>query len=40
MLHVWAYSHGQVLDVTNFLEDHPGGKRSITKFAGKDGTKE
>ena len=32
--------HGQVLDVTNFLAEHPGGKKSIMMFAGKDATEE
>ena len=32
--------NGQVLDVTNFLPDHPGGKKAILLFAGKDATDE
>ena len=35
-----VHSHGEVLDVTNFLADHPGGKKSIMMFAGKDATEE
>jgi len=31
---------GQVLDVTNFLKDHPGGELAILTFAGKDATEE
>eukprot|EP00439_Symbiodinium_sp_Y106_P045117 s4546_g5.t1 len=31
---------GKVLDVTAFLSDHPGGKKSIMMFAGKDATEE
>merc|ERR1712129_228157 len=29
-----------VYDVTNFLAEHPGGKKSIMLFAGKDATEE
>jgi len=31
---------GQVLNVTNFLKDHPGGELAIITFAGKDATEE
>lgn len=31
---------GEVLDVTKFLEDHPGGKKAIMIYAGKDATEE
>jgi hypothetical protein len=31
---------GEVLDVTNFLKDHPGGELAILTFAGKDATEE
>jgi len=30
----------QVLDVTSFLSDHPGGELAILTFAGKDATEE
>lgn len=36
----WIVVSGQVLDVTNFLKDHPGGALPILAFAGKDATKE
>lgn len=36
----WVVVNGQVLDVTNFLPDHPGGKKSILLFAGKDASEE
>ena len=29
----------QVYDLTTFLDEHPGGKKSILKYAGKDGTR-
>jgi hypothetical protein len=32
--------HDRVLDVTNFLKDHPGGVLAIITFAGKDATAE
>lgn len=32
----WVVVDGQVLDVTSFLSDHPGGKMAIMTFAGKD----
>jgi len=32
--------NGQVLDVTKFLPDHPGGAKAILLFAGKDATEE
>ncbi|KAK7203099.1 FMN-dependent dehydrogenase [Myxozyma melibiosi] len=34
----WVVIHGKVYDVTAFLPDHPGGKRSILTRAGKDAT--
>ena len=36
----WIVVGGEVLDVTRFLPDHPGGKRAIMLFAGKDATNE
>lgn len=36
----WVVLHGQVLDVTKFLKQHPGGDLAILTFAGKDATAE
>jgi len=36
----WVVVNGQVLDVTSFLKDHPGGKQAILLYAGKDATAE
>lgn len=36
----WVIVNGQVLDVTAFLKDHPGGKKAILLYAGKDATEE
>merc|ERR1719181_905142 len=36
----WVVVSGQVLDVTNFLSQHPGGELAILTFAGKDATEE
>ncbi|KIR56857.1 fumarate reductase [Cryptococcus gattii Ru294] len=36
----WVVIGGQVLDVTNFLEDHPGGVKAILLYAGRDATEE
>ncbi|RHZ49594.1 hypothetical protein Glove_519g71 [Diversispora epigaea] len=36
----WVVVNGQVLDATNFLPDHPGGKKAILLYAGKDATEE
>jgi len=36
----WVILHGEVYDVTKFLPDHPGGKRAIMMYAGKDCTTE
>jgi len=32
--------NGQVLDVTGFLKDHPGGKKAILIYAGRDASEE
>ncbi|KAL5521339.1 hypothetical protein ACEPAG_9263 [Sanghuangporus baumii] len=36
----WIIVHGKVYDVTDFLDDHPGGSKIILKYGGKDATKE
>jgi flavocytochrome c len=36
----WVVVNGQVLDVTSFLPDHPGGELAILTFAGKDASAE
>jgi hypothetical protein len=36
----WVIVNGRVLDCTNFLADHPGGKKAIMIYAGKDATEE
>ncbi|KAJ3264047.1 hypothetical protein HDU77_009455 [Chytriomyces hyalinus] len=36
----WVIVNGQVLDATPFLKDHPGGKKAILIYAGKDATEE
>ena len=36
----WVIVGDQVLDVTKFLPEHPGGKKAIMLFAGKDATEE
>ncbi|KII95635.1 hypothetical protein PLICRDRAFT_34557 [Plicaturopsis crispa FD-325 SS-3] len=36
----WIIVHGNVYDVTEFLDDHPGGSKIILKYAGKDATRE
>lgn len=36
----WVVVNGQVLDVTKFLPDHPGGGPAILLYAGKDATEE
>merc|ERR1711985_46153 len=36
----WVVLSGKVLNVTNFLSQHPGGELAILTFAGKDATAE
>eukprot|EP00388_Colpodella_angusta_P006947 GDKJ01020046.1.p1 GENE.GDKJ01020046.1~~GDKJ01020046.1.p1 ORF type:complete len:1145 (+),score=287.29 GDKJ01020046.1:247-3681(+) len=36
----WVIVNGQVLNVTDFMNDHPGGKKAILLFAGRDATEE
>ncbi|QRV98112.1 FMN-dependent alpha-hydroxy acid dehydrogenase [Ceratobasidium sp. AG-Ba] len=36
----WIIVHDRVYDVTEFLNDHPGGSKIILKYAGKDATEE
>jgi len=36
----WVVVNGQVLNVTSFLKDHPGGKKAIMIYAGRDATEE
>lgn len=36
----WVIVNGEVLDVTKFLDEHPGGKQAIMLFAGRDATDE
>jgi predicted heme/steroid binding protein len=36
----WVIIHDKVYDLSSFLPDHPGGKRAIMLFAGKDATEE
>jgi len=37
---VWVAVNGEVLDVTSFLDDHPGGAKAIMLYAGRDATEE
>ena len=37
---VWVIVDRQVLDVTKFLPDHPGGEKAILLYAGRDATEE
>ncbi|KDR75298.1 hypothetical protein GALMADRAFT_249311 [Galerina marginata CBS 339.88] len=37
---IWVIIDGQVLDVTSFLPDHPGGEKAIILYAGRDATEE
>ncbi|CAK7198834.1 hypothetical protein SEUCBS139899_001501 [Sporothrix eucalyptigena] len=36
----WVIVAGRVYDVTDFLDEHPGGAQSILRFAGRDATEE
>merc|ERR1719269_358947 len=36
----WVVVNGEVLDVTKFLSEHPGGELAILTFGGKDATEE
>jgi len=36
----WVIVNGEVLDATKFLPDHPGGKKAILIYAGRDATEE
>ena len=37
---IWVILYGKVWDVTNFIDEHPGGSKIILKYAGKDATEE
>lgn len=36
----WVVIKGNAYDVTNFLDHHPGGAKSLLRYGGKDGTEE
>lgn len=35
---LWIIVHGRVFDLTDYVDDHPGGAAKLLKYAGKDGT--
>ncbi|CDR45974.1 RHTO0S11e07008g1_1 [Rhodotorula toruloides] len=37
---IWIAVNGQVLNVTNFLNDHPGGAKALLLYAGKEASEE
>ncbi|RVD88799.1 uncharacterized protein DFL_002973 [Arthrobotrys flagrans] len=37
---VWVVVKGVVMDLTGFLDDHPGGANAILNFSGRDATEE
>ncbi|KFY02618.1 hypothetical protein O988_02036 [Pseudogymnoascus sp. VKM F-3808] len=36
----WVTLYGKVYDVTNFVDEHPGGRQSIMRLAGRDATED
>merc|ERR1719447_1889004 len=36
----WVVVNGEVLDVTKFIKEHPGGELAILTFAGRDASEE
>jgi len=35
---LWMIINGNVYDITDYVQYHPGGVRALVKFAGKDGS--
>ena len=35
----WILIKDKIYDVTNFLEDHPGGRKILLEYGGKNGTR-